>query len=394
MVSFLHAADVHLGIHMPRFGPDIARRIREARFQSLDELLRHAQRLHVDFVVLAGDLFDDHAVDHLTARRAFEILSESPVPVYVIPGNHDPYLAGSVWDRQPWNDPNRGNLHLLVQRQPVQPKTGVVLFPCPLFQAKSRSDPTSWIKPEETNRTTIRIGIAHGSLNIRPNLPEDDHLIAADAVTVRDLDYLALGHWHRRQTFPDGQGVARTAYSGVSEPMRFPDSAERTGWQPYSGTRDEFLDSGKGEALHVTIDRPKAIPRIEPVEIGRLIWQDEKHCLRSEQDLAGLINDIARRDNPERRLLRLQLTGILDAKAMLRLDELHEIFNRYVFAELDRSSLYLQPDSEEIRQSLGDGLLQRVWQKLQNDLQKADTKGRRTAERAILLMYQIIQELH
>ena len=51
-------------------------------------LLIHAQRLaqegNLDFLLIAGDLFDDHAVDGEIARRAFKMFNEkSPAPVYV-----------------------------------------------------------------------------------------------------------------------------------------------------------------------------------------------------------------------------------------------------------------------------------------------------------------------
>ena len=57
----------------------------------------------VDFVVLAGDTFDSHEIDNLVVERAVEILSTvADLPVFVLPGNHDPLVAGGVWDRRAW----------------------------------------------------------------------------------------------------------------------------------------------------------------------------------------------------------------------------------------------------------------------------------------------------
>src|SRR5215831_16140315 len=103
MVSFLHTADLHLGLRITRFSMDVAKKIREARFQALEQIRSAAEQRKVDFVLIAGDLFDDHAVDADIAKRAFDLLESFPAPVYVLSGNHDPLLPGSVWDRPPWN---------------------------------------------------------------------------------------------------------------------------------------------------------------------------------------------------------------------------------------------------------------------------------------------------
>src|SRR5438105_3376040 len=133
MVSFLHAADLHLGLRVTRFSMDIAKKIREARFQALEKIRDTADEQHVDFVLIAGDLFDDHAVDGDIAKRAFDLLESFPAPVYVLSGNHDPLLAGAIWDRPPWKTSNRKKLCVLREANPTEAIPGVVLFPCPVF---------------------------------------------------------------------------------------------------------------------------------------------------------------------------------------------------------------------------------------------------------------------
>src|SRR5438876_3393072 len=270
MVSFLHAADLHLGLRITRFSPEVAKKVREARFQALEKIRDAAQADPVDFVLIAGDLFDDHAVDGDIAKRSFDLLESFPAPVYVLSGNHDPLLAGAVWDRPPWNTAHSKKLRVLREPSPVEAIPGVVLFPCPVFRKTSTADPTAWIAAVPVDDGPIRIGIAHGSLKVREDLPIDDHLIARHAAHDCKLDYLALGHWHSRQHFRGPDGVERTAYPGVHEPLRFPGSTEsRTGWTPYSGVRrEEFLDSGRGEILHVRINAPGEPPVLDAIEVG------------------------------------------------------------------------------------------------------------------------------
>ncbi|HLJ97210.1 MAG TPA: DNA repair exonuclease [Gemmataceae bacterium] len=395
MVSFLHAADLHLGLRITRFSTDIAKRVREARFQALEKIRAAADEQRVDFVLIAGDLFDDHAVDGDIAKRAFDLLESFPAPAYVLSGNHDPLLAGAIWDRPPWNTPRPKKLCVLREATPVEIVPGVVLFPCPVFRKTSTADPTAWIATAPVDAGPIRIGIAHGSLKVRDDLPLDDHLIARHAAHECKLDYLALGHWHSRQHFAGPDGVERTAYPGVHEPLRFPGSSEsRTGWVPYSHVRrEEFLDSGHGEILHVRIDRPGAPPVLQALEVSHLVWREERYDLTSEEQMSRLIDQVAVNPLAERCLLRLRLEGILEAQAMLRLEQLRAVVDRYLFAELDDTKLRLQPGEDEIRQVAGDGVLRRVLEQLQQEASVAEPEVRRLAERTILLLYQIAHEV-
>jgi DNA repair exonuclease SbcCD nuclease subunit len=273
---------------------------------------------------------------------------------------------------------------------------GAVIFPCPLLRRTSLDDPTAWIAQAPRAEGTIRIGVAHGSLRIREDLPVDDHLIARHAADDLHLDYLALGHWHSRRLYADREGVERTAYSGVHEPMRFQGSVDsQTGWAPYSGgRRDEFLDAGKGEVLCVSLRASGERPRIEPVDVGHYIWQEEQRQVASKDDLDHLIQDVATREGLELKLLRVRLSGVLDAENMLRLGMLRDILtNRYLLGELDTTGLHLQPTEEEVRDVAGQGVLRRVLEQLQAEATAPEPAVRQIAERAILLLYQIAKEV-
>jgi len=391
MASFLHAADLHLGMRITRFDPHTTGKVREARFTALDNILKKTRDLRVDFVVIAGDLFDDAAVDNLTARRAYEILDSFPVPVYILPGNHDPLLSGGVWDRPPWNQQPGKHIRLLNKREPVEVGPGLLLLPCPVLRKTCMDDPTAWILNASETNGTIRLGIAHGSLKTRDDLPLDDHLIARYAATEQNLDYLALGHWHSRQVFADPDGVERTAYPGVHEPMRFQGNGDgQTGWIPYGGAgRKEFLDDGRGEVLHVRIPNAKAVPQITALEVGHFTWLEETRALASREDLEALIQEVATREGLERRLLQLNLSGVLDAESTMRLEELREVLKRYQLGALDETNLHLKPTEEEMREIAGQGVLSRVLERLQNEGASSEPAVRQVAERATLLLYQI-----
>jgi DNA repair exonuclease SbcCD nuclease subunit len=402
MVRFLHAADLHLGLRVTRFEEDACNRFGEARFIALQQLRERAAQLRADFIVVAGDIFDDHCVSRSEAVRAFPILESSSgsCPVFIIPGNHDPLVPGGVWDRDPWmREQPHLRVHFLRKPEPVAvPNLPVTIFPCPLRQRRSMDDPTSWIEnhPRADGDQNIRIGLAHGSLNIMP-LPDDDHLIRPDAADHYGLDYLALGHWHKRSLHKSSDGIERTAYCGTHEPMAFPggNASLSTGWLSYSadGDAERFHDDGHGIALLVDIEAPKAPPRIEPVPIGRLRWKAEQQDVTG-LSLGSLIKEYSQHDNPELTLLRLTLAGVIDPQAYARLDELRQIVqHRYhPGSSMDADGVLIEPNAEQLAETVGAGVLKRVLERLKEDVQSVDPATKRVAEHALKLLYRIAWE--
>jgi len=402
MVKFLHAADLHLGLRITRFDEATCNRIGEARFAALQQLREKATEHRVDFILIAGDLFDDHSVSRTDASRAFAILegSKGSCPVFIIPGNHDPLVPGGVWERDPWlREQPHLRVNFLRQPEPLRvPDLAVEIFPCPLRQRRAMEDPTEWIEkhPRKKDDPTIRIGLAHGSLKVMP-LPEDDHLIRPDAAEHYGLDYLALGHWHKNSRWKSRDGVERTFYSGTHEPMRFSGTGAdaSTGWASFStdGDAERFHDDGHGTALLVTIDAPGSPPMIEPIEIGRLRWSSEHRDLTTES-LSDLIKDYSTRENPERTLLRLQLSGVVEPRRYARLDELKQIvLNRYhAGSSLNADSVLIEPNIEQLSEVVGEGVLKRVLDRLKEDSMSSDASGKRVSDHALKLLYRIAWE--
>lgn len=373
MVRFLHIADLHLGMRITRFSQEAIAKVRQARFHALENVRERARQpgADFDFVVIAGDLFDDPRVAGEITRRAYELLQSFPVPVLVLPGNHDPLQPGSVWDANPWNSATSSDsqVRVLRERSPFVFAPGVTIYPCPVFRKTSTENPTDWIKGHpQTAEDGIRIGIAHGSVMDRPNLPLDDHPIGPTATDDLRLDYLALGHWHNPKDFPDAAGIVRTVYPGVHEPMRFRGDTEATGWVPYSSgaARDEFLDQGSGSAIAVTIDAPGAAPQIETLSVGYHRWTLRDERVDTPAALDALINEVSAAPDKATTLLRLRLTGTLPLESLTRVEsDLRSILASYVVGELDARDLVVEPDEAEVRAVVGEGVLAQVFRKLQ-----------------------------
>src|SRR4030065_2411840 len=96
-MRFLHTADWQIGMKAAALG-DAGARVREERLAAGRRVVEAAKSHHVDFVLVAGGLFEDNAVHRVLGQKVVDILSSFGGPVFVITGNHDPVVPGSVWD--------------------------------------------------------------------------------------------------------------------------------------------------------------------------------------------------------------------------------------------------------------------------------------------------------
>ena len=236
-MRFIQTADWQMGMRAEGLGPAAAK-VRDQRLETAKRVIKETEEFAADFLLIAGDLFEHNAIDRVLVQQVVEVLAGFAGSVYILPGNHDPLVPGSVWEHPGWQE--KPNLHVLTEPKPVQVPGGT-LYPCPLTEKHSMADPTVWI--DASNDRGIAIGAAHGTVEgVHQNEP--DYPIPRDAASQHSLDYLALGHWHSTATYANGSDVERMAYSGTHEPTKF-------------GERDS------GNIPKITIDERGAVPHIE-----------------------------------------------------------------------------------------------------------------------------------
>ncbi len=88
MLRFLHLADIHLGNNQYQNDD----RMRDFFFALHAVIRRYAIAEGVDFVLVAGDLFDRRNIEPRVLTQAtvvFKELKDAGIPVYAIEGNHD-----------------------------------------------------------------------------------------------------------------------------------------------------------------------------------------------------------------------------------------------------------------------------------------------------------------
>lgn len=199
-ISFIHAADLHLDspmVGLKHLPANILSRVRESTFTALEKLTAAAIDNNVDFVILAGDLYDgeDRSLRAQSRfRNEMQKLSQKDIPVYVIHGNHD-HLNGS-WVHLDMPS----NVHVFssdVEMKTFHSKRGekVHLYGFSYLQRHILDKRIDDYHKQE--RADFHIGILHG--NEGGGTDHDNYApFSIKDLNEKEFDYWALGHIHKR----------------------------------------------------------------------------------------------------------------------------------------------------------------------------------------------------
>lgn len=374
-MRFLHTADWQIGMKAIQVG-ELGARVREARLLAINRVAEIARSHAVEFILIAGDTFEDNAVDRTLIQRVTDMLSGFEIPVYLIPGNHDPLLPGSVWEHPSWKAAT--NVHVIREENPLK-LPGGMLYPCPVKRKHSGMDPTSWISSADGS-PGIRIALAHGTVE-GIQLEEPDYPVPRDAVLRTGLDYLALGHWHSTALYPDKGGITRMAYSGTHETTKF-------------GERDS------GNVLIVDIPATGQPPDIKSVHSGGLIWEQVDEDIRLAGDLRKVREQIEAMGHEESTLINLGLKGLLtveDSDEVVRIREI--MASRFLYGHMDISKLHPSPADESWVANLPVGIVRETGERLRQLAdpafagERAEGISPELASRALVELYAVAVEV-
>ena len=196
---FLHAADIHLDSPLKGLaGQDgnAVERVRTATREALDQLVSLTIEEQVDFLIIAGDLYDGDWRDYKTGlffAGQMGRLNASNVPVYLLHGNHD--AESQITRRLDLPD----NVYVFGTRKPetfALEHLNVALH----GQSFRQRDVTENLVPDYPAPVSgaFNIGVLHtglggmgGHANYAP--------CSFDDLANKGYDYWALGHVHQAE---------------------------------------------------------------------------------------------------------------------------------------------------------------------------------------------------
>ena len=334
MVRFAHTADWQLGMTRHYLSPGAQGRYDQARLDAIERIGRIAAAEGCEFVVVCGDVFEHVQVARRTAAPALRALGAMPLPVYLLPGNHDHLSSAGIYASH-WFGPEKpANVHVLDRPGVVEVRPGVELLVAPwdgkqppLEQIDRLAVRAPIIGSDSgTLNNTVRIAVGHGGVDSEASkLTEDPIRVAAleTAIAERRIDVVVLGDRHSRTAVGD---TGRIWYSGTPEP---------------TATRE--VDPGRLLIIDV---EPGRAPTVTPHQIATWIFAEQQFAMRGADSVTDVIGWLDAFPDPSRTVAKPILRGDLALADHTRLTEALD-HRRDLFAAIPtsgRSDLRIRSD--------------------------------------------------
>ncbi|MSO44424.1 MAG: exonuclease SbcCD subunit D [Thermoleophilia bacterium] len=374
MTTFLHTADWHLGMTRRFLSSEAQARYADARIQAVRDLAGIARDEECAFVVACGDLFDSNHVDRQIVARALEAMAAFTVPVLLLPGNHDPLDAGSVYRSRMFLERKPAAVTVIEGTDPIAVVPGIEVVGAPWTTRRPGADlvaaALTGLAPPPSG--TTRVLVAHGVVDVLSPDPDDPGLIVTAslraALDAGVASYVALGDRHSCTVVVDDPRV------------RYPGSPVAT----------DHREVDSGSALVVRLGDGSVDARSVPVGHWAFVRRDV--LLNGDESIEHLGTDLAVIPDKQRTIVRLALAGTLrmgeDARLHQMLAEYEDLFASLTVSE--RSSRVVVVGDESELHDLGlSGYANAAVAEI-NALSVAEGPQQRAAQDALRIVYRLV----
>jgi DNA repair exonuclease SbcCD nuclease subunit len=319
-MRFLHTADWQLGMTRHFLEGEAQPRYSAARRDAVAGLGALAEKTGAEFVVVAGDVFESNQLAPKVISQSLEAMRAIGVPVYLLPGNHDPLDASSVYTSALFKDECPDNVVVLDREGVWEIRPGVQLVAAPWRSKAPTTDLVGAVLPDLPADGTTRIVLAHGGVDILDPDPTKASLIRmadlSEALDRGAVHYVALGDKHSRMCVGDS---GRIWYSGSPEVTNY-----------------DHVESDPGHVLVVDVDEDDPAHRasVEAHHVGRWRFLTLHRPVNGTRDIADLDLNLDLLADKDRTVVQLGLTGTLTVTDRAALDACLDKYAR-LFAHLD-----------------------------------------------------------
>ena len=332
MVKFLHTTDWQLGMARHYLGHDAQARFSAARLDAIEQMARLATNEQCEFVVVCGDVFESNQVQRQVLVRAFEKLAAFPqLNFFLLPGNHDPLDASSIYRSPTFIERCPENVKVLKEFEPVQAVPGVELVPAPWPNKHPATDLVEAACSRLEQTSSLRIVVGHGAIDSMSPDPNDPKVIALERLEERIqaglIHYVALGDRHSTTNVGT---TGRVYYSGAPEPT-------------------DYDETDPGNVLIVDLGADHVGVVVKHIGIWRFLRSDWQ--MSSDKDIEALEEWLSSLENKDRTIVKVSIVGQISVAQKARIDEVLE-HHTDLLAAIERweshSDLVVIPDDADL----------------------------------------------
>lgn len=370
-MRFIHTSDWQIGMTRHFLDDDGQSRFTADREKAIRKIGTLAREGRADFVVVAGDVFDSNLLQPRTVRRALDALSDIPVPVYLLPGNHDALTPVSIYTSSEFTRFKPSHVTVLVDTAIHRVDSGTEVAGIPLRTNQvARDMVTDAIRafpPRADDGVRVVVGHGQASTTAPGAVAAIDIDQVESLIQERCLDYLALGDRHSLTAVGNS---GRIWYSGTPEPT-------------------DYDEVEAGYVLLVDLTTGSCKVESHPVGEWRFVQQRlnlvSAHAVRQVEDFFSTLS------NKPQTIVKLELEGTITLMEKVQIDAAIEEA-RHTFGAIDRplhhDDLVVQPSTGEIQQLGLTGFADSVFRQIQEDA-RSDGPDNMVARDALALLYRL-----
>jgi exonuclease SbcD len=344
-LRFLQFSDVHLDAGLRESKLSLPEEKRARRQREIKETVAKACSLarerECDLMLIPGDLFDDESAEFDTIRFLVDTFGDAaPMPIFITPGNHDPYLPQSPYNPDflaeksipSWAE----NVHVFegnVAESVRLPGRHDVVVTGIGYTGPGTEQNRILAGKLPVEEGALNLLLFHGSLEPFPPGKQPTMPFSRGELLSQGFDYAAIGHYHSYLEIRDEGGRIRGAYSGTPASQRLNEAGEKV------VLLGEFAEDKSLSLERLTVDRR----RLHVVEVA---------CsgLGHSQAVIRRIEEEARKaSHSNEDILFIRLQGRFPHGTRLNLPE-DLLADRYFHAAVDASGLLPDYDLDKYLQ--------------------------------------------
>ena len=377
-MRFLHTADWQLGMTRHFLAGDAQPRYSAARRDAVAGLGALAAEVGAEFVVVAGDVFEHNQLPPKVIGQSLEAMRAIGIPVYLLPGNHDPLDASSVYTSALFTAERPDNVKVLDESGIHQVRPGLEIVAAPWRSKAPTTDLVAEVLEGLPRGPVTRILVAHGGVDVLDPDHDKPSLIRLaeldDALAHGAVHYVALGDKH---SLTQVGSTGRVWYSGSPEVTNFDD-----------------VESNPGHVLVVEIDEndPRGAVSVTARHVGRWRFVTMNRHVDTSRDIADLDMNLDQMTEKDRTVVRLALTGSLTVTDRAALDACLDKYSR-LFAWLGlwerRTDLAVIPADGEFNDLGIGGFAAAAVEELVATAREGDSESAVDAQAALALLLRL-----
>ncbi|HLR35586.1 MAG TPA: DNA repair exonuclease [Tissierellales bacterium] len=331
MIKFIHTGDLHLGSQFKSasFHGTVGKNRRMELWETFKRIINRGKENSVDFLFITGDIFEEDVFNLGDIRRLRDsFLTLNDTKIIISTGNHDTLKKSSLYELIEWPE----NVYIFgnknIEKFEFQELNTVIWG---FSWEKNEYKSSDFLEFQDLDPNKTNILLIHGDLtNSESNyLPLDKNKLVSIG-----FNYIALGHIHKPKLISE-----KIAYCGSPEPLDFGETGVH-------GIIEGIVDKSKVNLELINFSKRQF--QIKEINIDSLMNYDEV--------IESIIN-CDKKENKEKDLYRIILTGLIDRDIKLDIKELKSyLASEFYYVEVIDNTV-LDYDLERLKEDNRDNVI-------------------------------------